>query len=137
MNFHCLANSIITENSLGLIEDIEIPNLGRFKAKTDTGNEAHNVLHGTEVKINKNEVTFKLENGKKVTLPVIEVIKIHIGGGNIDDRPVIQTDCIVNGKLYKNVPFSVTDRSDNNYKVLLGAPFIKAHGGLVDITKKD
>ena len=127
---------LLEDNSLGLIEDIVIDGVGRLKAKTDTGNEAHNVIHGTEIKIKGNDVSF-LTGGKRITLPLKDTIKIHIGDGNIQDRPVVLCNCIVNGKRYNGVPFSVSDRSENTYKVLLGAPFIKKAGGLVDVTKQD
>jgi hypothetical protein len=137
MNFNGLVQILLEQNSLGLIEDIEIPGIGKIKAKTDTGNEAHNVLHGTNIKIEGERVLFTCENGKRVTMPLKEIIKIHIGGGNMDDRPVVVCDCLINNKKYFRVPFSVTDRSENNYKALLGAPFIKANGGVVDVTKRD
>jgi len=137
MDFYSLVNVILEDNALGLVEDIELEGIGKLKAKTDTGNEAHNVLHGTDTKIEGEQVVFTTADGKRVTLPLNDTIKIHIGGGNVDDRPVVSCNCVINGKKYFNVPFSITDRSQNNYKVLLGSPFIKANGGLVDVTKKD
>lgn len=136
MNFISLAKSIILENSLGLIEDIVIDGIGNLKAKTDTGNEAHNVIHGTDIKIEGENVSFN--TGKnRVTMPLKDTIKIHIGDGNVQDRPVVICTCTVNGKKYNNVPFSVSDRTENTYKVLLGAPFIKTVGGVVNVNKKD
>lgn len=137
MGFYNLVNNLIIENSLGLIEDIDIQGIGRLKAKTDTGNEAHNVLHGNNIKVENDEVSFTTDTNKRVKFPVKEIVQIHIGSGNVENRPVIVCNCLINGKKYFNVPFSVSDRSQNNYKVLLGAPFIKANGGVVDITKKD
>jgi hypothetical protein len=137
MDFYSLVNVLLEDNSLGLIEDIELEGIGKLKAKTDTGNEAHNVLHGTDTKIEGERVVFTTADGKRVTLPLNDTIKIHIGGGNVDKRPVVSCNCAINGKKYFNVPFSIADRTQNNYKVLLGSPFIKANGGLVDVTKKD
>jgi hypothetical protein len=88
------------------------------------------------VSINGGEVTFN--TGKNtVTLPLKDTIKIHIGDGNIQDRPVVLCNCSINGRKYRDIPFSISDRTENTYKVLLGAPFIKAAGGIVDISKKD
>lgn len=129
--------SLICEGDLGLIEDIDIDGIGKIKAKTDTGNEAHNVLHGLDIKTEGERVVFTTENGKRVIYPLVDTIKIHIGGGNVENRPVINCNCSINGKKYNNVPFSVTDRSKNDYKALLGAPFIKLNGGTVDINKQD
>lgn len=136
MNFINLVKTLMMENTLGLIEDIEIDGIGHLKAKTDTGNEAHNVLHGTDVKVNKKYVSFKTENGT-VKLPLHDTIKIHIGDGNIQHRPVIICKCKINGTVFNKVPFSISDRTENSYKVLLGAPFIKMAGGLVDVRKND
>lgn len=137
MDFNIIASKIVLENSLGLIEDIDIVGIGRLKAKTDTGNEAHNVIHGQDVKVEGEYVHFTTENGKRVRFPLKELIKIHMGGGNMERRPVIVCDCVINGKKYFRIPFSVSDRSENNYRVLLGAPFVKSMGGLVDLNKAD
>jgi hypothetical protein len=137
MVFYKIVNTILIEQALGLVEDIDIIGIGRVKAKTDTGNEAHNVLHGLDIKIENDSVSFTSEHGKRVKLPLKEIIKIHIGGNNIEERPVVVCDVVVNGTKHFRVPFSVTDRSNNNYKALLGAPFIKSNGGVVDITKAD
>ena len=136
MKFLNLYHTIL-ENALGLIENIDIDGIGVLKAKTDTGNSAHNVLHGIIKAKKSGKVTFETVDGKLVTCPYDDEIKIHIGSGNKEDRPVVKLDVSVNGKTYKNVPFSIADRSENEYKVLLGEPFIKANGGVVDVTKED
>lgn len=128
---------MVLETAMGLIEDIHIHGIGTLKAKTDTGNSAHNVLHGI-VKGEKNgQITFESESGEMITLPYEDAIKIHIGSGNKEHRPVVKLDVSLNGKTYKNVPFSIADRTENEYKVLLGKDFIKANGGIVDVTKED
>lgn len=137
MNFYGTVAYLLNESSLGLIENIVIPGIGTLKAKTDTGNDAHNVVHGSDIKIEGETVHFTASNGKRVIFPLKDTIKVHIGGGNIENRPVIVCTCLLNGKKFTNVPFSVTDRSKNSYKVLLGAPFIKQNGGIVNIKKED
>jgi hypothetical protein len=127
---------LLAENTLSLIEDIHIDGVGKLKAKTDTGNESNNVLHGTNVKIKGNRVSFNIGK-RQISLPLIKTTKIHIGKGNIDNRPVVKCCCTVNGEKYKDVLFSIADRSKNNYKVLLGQPFIKRVGGMVDTRKID
>jgi hypothetical protein len=128
---------MVIETTMGLIEDIHIHGIGILKAKTDTGNSAHNVLHGILKGEKEGQVTFETENGETLTLPYEDEIKIHIGSGNKENRPVVKLDVSLNGKTYKGVPFSIADRSENEYKVLLGKDFIKANGGLVDVTKED
>jgi hypothetical protein len=136
MNFNDLYNYIL-ENTLGLVEDIEIEGIGILKAKTDTGNSAHNVLHGIVKKMQEGSVTFETVDNKVITLPFEDSIKIHIGSGNKENRPVVRLNVTINEKQYKNVPFSISDRTENEYKVLLGEEFIKANGGIVDVSKED
>ena len=136
MNFDKLYNFLM-ENALGLVEDIYIEGLGKVKAKTDTGNTAHNVLHGIVREMGNDTVVFETINEKIIKLPFEETIKIHIGSGNKEDRPVVKFNVSINGNKYENVPFSIADRSENEYKVLLGEEFIKHNGGLVDLNKED
>lgn len=136
MTFNTLYNYIL-EQTLGLVENIDIEGIGTVKAKTDTGNSAHNVLHGIIQGKNSGQVTFKTINDQVVTLPYDDEIKIHIGSGNKEDRPVVVFNVSINGKKYESVPFSIADRSENEYKALLGEEFIKTNGGLVDVTKED
>lgn len=136
MKFNDLYNYIL-ENTLGLVEDIEIEGIGILKAKTDTGNSAHNVLHGIVKGKQGGNVTFETVDNKVMTLPFQDEIKIHIGSGNKEDRPVVNFNVAINGKKYEGVPFSISDRSENEYKVLLGEGFIRNNGGIVDINKED
>ena len=136
MKFNDLYNYLL-ETALGLVEDITIEGIGTVKAKTDTGNSAHNVLHGLIKGKQEGSVTFETIDNKVVTLPYEDEIKIHIGSGNKEDRPVVRFNVSINGEKYSNVPFSIADRSENEYKALLGEEFIKSNGGLVDVTKED
>lgn len=136
MTFNDLYNYIL-EDALGLVEDIEIEGVGLVKAKTDTGNSAHNVLHGIIQGKESGNVTFQTVDDKVVTFPYEDEIKIHIGSGNKEDRPVVRFNISINGKTYEGVPFSIADRSENEYKALLGEEFIKSNGGLVDVNKED
>jgi hypothetical protein len=135
MTFNDLYNYIL-EDALGLVEEIQIEGIGVLKAKTDTGNSAHNVLHGIVQKENGN-VTFQTIDDQVVSFPYEDEIKIHIGSGNKENRPVVRFNISINNQKYDGVPFSIADRSENEYKALLGEEFIKSNGGLVDVTKED
>lgn len=126
-------NSIFFEQILGLFEGITIQHVGTVKAKVDTGNSAHNVLHGIVKNLTKDKVTFETVNNKSLTLPITEIIKIHIGSGNKEDRPVVKLDCSIGTKQFNSVPFSIADRSENDTPVLLGEDFIKMNGGVVNL----
>jgi hypothetical protein len=136
MTFNDLYNYIL-EDALGLVEEIQIEGIGVLKAKTDTGNSAHNVLHGIVQKRENGNVTFQTIDDQVVSFPYEDEIKIHIGSGNKENRPVVRFNISINNQKYDGVPFSIADRSENEYKALLGEEFIKSNGGLVDVTKED
>jgi hypothetical protein len=121
--------------TLGLIEPMSIEGVGKVNAKVDSGNGGYNVLHGVNIKINDDKATFKTIDGVVITKPIVEFIDINIGSGNIEKRPVVAFNISINNKYFKNIKFSIADRSQNEEKVLLGKNFIAALGGLIDVTK--
>lgn len=123
------------QKALGLIETINIEGIGPIAAKVDSGNGAYNVLHGTDVSVKGDKVTFTTVNGKKLNKPFKGYIDINIGSGNIEQRPTIEFSVSINGEDHENVRFSIADRTQNEEKVLLGKDFIAALGGLIDVNK--
>lgn len=124
---------LFIEQILGLFEGITIQHVGTVKAKVDTGNSAHNVLHATNIKMDKKNVEFDTVNNKHLNLPVAETILIHIGSGNKEERPVVKLDCSIGTEQFNGVPFSLGDRSENDTPVLLGEEFIRKNGGVVNV----
>jgi hypothetical protein len=120
---------------IGVNLPIEIQNIGTIKAKADTGNDGHCVLHGTNVDLQQGSVSFETVDGKQVQFACQETIDINIGSGNIEKRPVINLNIKINGTPYSSVPFSVADRSSNDVPVLLGKDFLAQHNCLVDPSK--
>jgi hypothetical protein len=126
------------KNVLGIREKIHLldfPEVGDIAAKVDTGNEAYNVLHGIDIENSGDNVTFKTVNNKKITLPKIDSIVIHIGSGVKEERPVVQLNFSLDGKEYTNMPFSIADRSENEEPILLGEPFLRQTNSVVDVRK--
>jgi hypothetical protein len=121
------------EQILGLFEGITLQHIGQVKAKVDTGNDAHNVLHGIDLDEKDNDVTFTTVNNKRLTLPIKDRVFVHIGSGNKEDRPVIHLDCSLGKEQFNQVPFSLADRSENDTPVLLCKDFIKKNGGIVNV----
>ena len=119
----------------GTNELIEIDGLGKIKAKIDSGNEAYNVIHGVDVSEEGENVSFTTVGDKRVTKPRKGEIKIHIGSGVKEDRPIVLMDIKINGKMYKGVPFSVADRSENEDPILVGEPFLKKLNAIIDVNK--
>jgi hypothetical protein len=113
------------ENTFFPKEPIKIKKLGNFIAKIDSGNDGYCVLHGEDIDINKDVVSFTTAHGKRIELPLIDVISINIGGGVEEKRPVINLDFLLKGKEYKNQRFSIGNRSTNDEKVLIGLKFLE------------
>lgn len=97
---------------------------GPFMAKVDSGNDAFCVLHGEDVKIDGDKVTFK-SFYKDLTKDLINTIKINVGAGVEEERPIVKFDIMLNDKIYRDVEFSIGNRETNEEKILLGLKFLK------------
>lgn len=123
---------------LGLIETIEFEELGPIEAKVDSGNGAYNVLHGVNIIDNNDgKIIFDTVNNKKLKKDIVEKIDINVGSGNIETRPVVRFNIEIGGKQYPNTKFSIGDRTENEYKILLGKDFIEDLGGLIDVSAEN
>ena len=118
---------------IGLVEPIEIQDVGKVESKVDSGNGAYNVLHGVDFKRRGTNIIFITVNGRRLKKQVIDNIIIHIGSGNKEERPVVLFDIIFDGQRYEDVPFSIANRSENEYPVLIGKDFISKTEKLIDV----
>lgn len=130
----------VEKNILGVEEDITIDGVGTMSAKLDSGNGAFNVLHGDDIEFGKDKknneqiVRFTTVNSIRLEKPVEETITINIGEGNAVERPVCLFDCMIGGRKFNSVPFSISNRSTNDHKVLIGKGFIKKElDALIDV----
>ena len=121
---------------IGLIEKIDLQGIGMVDAKIDSGNGAYNVLHGEDIIRQGNKVTFTTINNKKIIKDIEDMIVINVGAGNIEERPVVKFRMKFGGREFDNVPFSIGNRSTNEYKILVGKDFIKQLDALIDIDSK-
>ncbi len=119
---------------VGLIETITFEELGPIEAKIDSGNGAYNVLHGVNIVEDGNEVSFDTVDNKTLKKKLVEHIDINIGSGNIETRPVVLFDIEIGDKKYPDTKFSIGDRKENEYKILVGKDFIEKLGGLIDVS---
>ena len=120
--------------TLSVVEAIQITDVGEAVAKVDTGNEAFNVLHGTNIEHTKTGVKFKTLHDKIIEKPVLKEIEINIGSGNFEQRPVVEIEFTMRGKTYSK-PFSIADRSTNDEPVLLGEVFLREIDAVVDVNQ--
>ena len=127
-------NFFESNKPLGLIETITFKDLGPIEAKIDSGNGAYNVLHGYNIIEHDGKVTFFTVEDKKITKELVEKIDINVGSGNIEERPVVEFDIEIGDKLYPKTKFSIGDRTENEYKILVGKDFIEQLGGLIDVS---
>ena len=123
-----------SDKPVGLIETITFDELGPIEAKIDSGNGAYNVLHGVNITEQDGHVMFDTIDNKKVKKELAEHIDINIGSGNIETRPVVLFDIEIGDKKYPATKFSIGDRTENEYKILVGKDFIEKLGGLIDVS---
>lgn len=119
---------------IGLIERIELAGIGVLDAKVDSGNGAYNVLHGEDITVQGNKVTFTTIDGKRIIKDIKDTIVINVGAGNVEERPVVTFRMKFANTEFDNVPFSIGNRTKNEYKVLIGKDFIKQLDALIDVT---
>lgn len=125
------------QTSVGLVELIDINGVGQYKAKIDSGNQGYNVIHGTNVEeLPGNKVKFLTADNKTVSFKKHGDIDIHIGSTVEEKRPVILLNFKMGSQFYKDVPFSIADRSKNEEKVLIGEPFLKKLNAVIDVNKE-
>ena len=122
---------------VGESEMIKIEGLGRVKAKADAGNAGFNVMHASDIDMDEDagEVTFINYFGKKKTLPMHGTKTINIGSGVKEERPVVYLNATMGNKSYKDVPFTLADRSSNSHCVLLGKEFLVKVGYVINVAK--
>ena len=123
---------------LGLIEFFDVDGIGKIPSKLDSGNGAFNVIHGEDIQVQGNKVHFKTVNNQRLMKEKVDEIVINVGAGNTETRPVVNFDLKIGNKEFKDIPFSVGDRSTNLFKILVSKDFIEQHlDALIDVSQED
>jgi|TARA_R110002020_G_scaffold137450_3_gene306702 hypothetical protein len=123
---------------LGLIEFFDVDGIGKIPSKLDSGNGAYNVIHGEDIQIQGNKVMFKTVNNKHLMKDKVDDITINVGAGHTEERPVVNFDLKIGNKEYKDIPFSVGNRTSNLFKILVSKDFIeKELDALIDVSKEN
>ena len=125
---------------IGVEEPILVKGVGEMSAKIDSGNSGYNVIHGEDLVVQGDIITFKTFNKdgieRRVSKKIKDTININIGGGHIQERPVVELNIKFAGEDYKKVPFSITNRGGNEHQVLISKDFVgKELQALIDVTK--
>jgi len=119
-HFEDKKNRYATATECGHREVVSIKPWGDMIAKFDTGNSVLSVIHGEDIKVKDDKVSFTLL-GKRHTYPLEKTYKVKIGSirDYTEERPVIRLDVKFAGSLYKDEPFGIDDRADMGTEVLL------------------
>ena len=123
---------------LGLIEFFDVDGIGKIPSKLDSGNGAFNVIHGEDIQVQGNKVLFKTVNNKHLIKDKVDDITINVGAGNTEDRPVVNFDLKIGNREFKDIPFSVGNRSTNLFKILVSKDFIEQElDALIDVSQEN
>ena len=127
---------------LGALEHVRLNDSGTmFKARIDTG-ALTSSLDARDLEIfgkgDKQWVRFKLasdSDAATIELPITRMVQIKRHGGlESEERPVV-TMSVKLGNISKPTEFSLRDRSDYDYPVLIAEHFLK-EAALVDVSQE-
>lgn len=106
---------------IGLVETITLKDGTKYKAKIDTGADSSSIDFS---------IAINLENKRIISY---KTIKSALG---THKRPTIMLEFEFHGKKFKE-KFSVSDRTDLKYKILIGKNILKKENFLIDPNKKE
>jgi len=128
----------IEKQVLGLVEYIDVDGVGKIPSKLDSGNGAFNVIHGEDIQLQGNKVHFKTANNKRLMKDKVDEIVINVGADTMEKRNVVKFDLKIGNKEFRDIPFSVGNRSSNLYKILVSKDFIEEHlDALIDVSQEN
>ncbi len=129
--------------TIGRLEHIELPGIGipRVEAKIDTG-AYRSAIHYQRIKIKKDDtgrrlvVLFQMGGQRKnITFRKFRRVTVRSSNGDTSRRYLISTRVRLNGHTV-NAQFTLFDRSDMKYQVLLGRKFLRGRF-VVDVSAKN
>ncbi len=119
--------------TIGEVEDVVLLKWGvKFLARIDTGATSTS-LDARKLKIKDDFAEFKMRNGKKVKLQVLEYRYIRTSVGR-ELRPVVLLDLCL-GSLHLLTQVTLTDRSHLKYALLIGRRVLKGNF-VVDVSQR-
>jgi len=116
---------------IGFREVFTIKGVGDFVGKSDTGNGAISCsVHADYFEEEEGFMSWTI-GGKSFRHRVVEYSKAEIGE-KIEKRPVILLDIEFDGTVYRDVKFSLVDRTAKSTPLLLNRTFMELAGIVVD-----
>tara|TARA_B110000902_G_scaffold126177_1_gene147237 strand:- start:48 stop:935 length:888 start_codon:yes stop_codon:yes gene_type:complete len=130
-------NRYSTPTQCGYLETVSIKPWGDMVAKFDTGNSVYSVIHGEDIKISGDKVSFTLM-GKRKTFPLEKTYNVKVGSirRHNEERPVIKLDIEFAGSLYREELFGIDDRTEMGTEVLLTRRIMSDMNVLVNPARK-
>ncbi|WP_456459447.1 ATP-dependent zinc protease family protein [Reichenbachiella sp.] len=130
---------------IGRIDKIDLPEFGleNIEAKIDTGANRSSI-HCSKIEHKDFEgvdsIIFSIPlagNGEENSFHSADFFKkkIKSSSGHVEERYIIKTTVVLFGKRFKT-SFSLTDRTDMKYPILLGRKLLAGHF-VVDVQEKD
>ena len=126
-------NWMYSPTIVGRRETLSVEGIGPLVGKFDTGNMVVNSIHADNYQINGDTVTWT-HGGKRFTNKVVDILTVLQGAiaHDVEKRPMIELDIEFMGKKYPKRRFTLDDRSEKGTPVLVGVPFMKEFGIIVD-----
>ena len=133
-HFENFKNRIKVPEQCGYFEVVKIEPFGELVAKFDTGNSSMPVIHGKDIKVKDNQITFS-HNGK------VHNTKHHgkyttVTGAGEDVRWVVELDIEFAGSIYPKIKFGVDNREDLTSDVLLNREIMSIMNVMINARRK-
>ena len=119
----------------GWLETIELEDIGKVRAKLDTGNGAKACsLHAEDIQVKGKNISWKY-NGKVYTKPIhgeSKVFRANAGDEPSEIRKTVLLDMTFNGFTYKDIEFGLDQRPRSGSDVLLNRDMIRQFNASVN-----
>jgi ribosomal protein S6--L-glutamate ligase len=123
------AASAMPVDAIQEVEPVEIMRVtdGPLEARVDTGAKFSS-LHADKVsfdeqwtKFTRGDVTYKVATDR-----IVKIKNVH--GGAPSDRAMVRLDIMIKGKRLNNVEFTINDRANMKYQILIGRNILELVG---------
>lgn len=131
-----IVEAVDKENLIGataVMKVTSLPNSGELKCRVDTGATISSI-HCDGWKVNGESVTFtnRALSPSAITLPLVTHQATKSSDGGVENRPVIELNVRINGKVLQGMQFNLNNREHMEYPVLIGQNVLQKGKFLID-----
>jgi len=119
---------------VGFREVFEVKGIGKFIGKLDTGNGSIACSLHADYSEEKDGYLNWTIGGKSYSQKITEYSHAEVGD-QTDKRPVVLIDVLFGGIVYKQVKFSLVDRTNKSTPLLINRGMMEAAGLIIDSSK--